>query len=810
MSFLGGLFGGNEPDERFVDDQSTQNDCRDNQYVGHVVEQACTVYDTLFRALEYTIKGRANALENLDGVVTKLEARCAAIVAQFKGILAKMAEATASGSISLSVSAAKDALAILNGNPVLRRYIGEANYWALWDLLATMSGQGVETGADITANIRGAIKGSIYVLLSMTNGMMHFESYIAQITQFWGWLYMKEISLPLTDSICPQVTCQYYYKKPMDGNPIPGPLNYAPMPFPIFDLENYSWDYAVRRFRYDTPDTWNVLTAASRGQMRRAYNYWKSNYTDAVNANTLMANAASVMTGGTFTGGFGPRNKDYPGGAPLRVGATFHQLDTDYGESFPVRLVSDDLGEAYAAVDAAVKAFVAKLADPDLEARRDAAILEATVSEEYPQGATEYTGEWLPAPYWNEPDALAAAAGGACAAVVANVREFKEYVAALAKLAEVYRKQDETYAPYVTPSPSHGIGDSPLVRHLIALFGGLAEDSALSELKGVIAAYGANHNMGAPYAIYSPEPGPIVAYTCAIQWRDSGLDPLYTAGSNALSSEVDADEELGRKVDGGREPLFAALGIYGDLKGLYPWEYEIVPLASFRSAYSKIRSSFHIYYKKDDPSRVVFGDRIIQAGLLKYIAICKAADRDTITRGEESFTAYIFPSETCSIHAVPDDAKMAGRTWPSLESVQRVDAVDKVTGVRYMYDLMRNQIPRYPKYVDADKWSVMDLIHELWLLADALAPICGDGGERKAKLNDLLNQFGLRVRNGNGDGPLFIGQLPQSAGQGDMSGQGAHVELEFDAMASFAARIKAAVDAVYGARDEVLVALEEW
>ena len=44
MSFLGGLFGSKEPDERFVDDQTAQEDYRDDSFVGHVVDQACTVY----------------------------------------------------------------------------------------------------------------------------------------------------------------------------------------------------------------------------------------------------------------------------------------------------------------------------------------------------------------------------------------------------------------------------------------------------------------------------------------------------------------------------------------------------------------------------------------------------------------------------------------------------------------------------------------------------------------------------------------------------------------------------------------------
>lgn len=795
MSFLGGLFGSREPDERFVDDQSSQEDYRDNAFVGHAIDQACTVYDTMFNALEYAIKGRANVIEQMDRTVSKLEAQCNKIVEKYKEILGKLADPATSGSLDLSLDLAKDAFRILNANPILRRYIGEANYWMLWDTLAVLSGKGVSASVDFSANIKNAIKGTIYAMLSMTNGMMHFESYISQITQFWGWLYMKEIWLPLTGSICPQVTCQYYYRTPMAGNPIPGPANYAPAPVPVFDYVNYSPQYIAEHFRYSDPNTWDVLVPESRARMQRAYNYWKSNYTNEIGVANLMPNS------------FGARNGNYPGGAPLKVGATFHQLDASYGESFPVSSGDEDLADAFAELDAALIAFNAKLADPALIEERDAAILAATVSEEYPDGASAYTGAWRPAPYWNEHDWYAAAAGNACAEVVADVEEFRDYVRAIARLSTVFHSKGVSPASYISP-PDTTVQNSPMVKYLVDFYADLAERTSSAILGNVLAAYNSNHNMAAPYAVYSPDPDPTVAYTCAILWSQSGMAPLYSAGADTMSYEVDADGELGRKADGGREPLFAALGVYGDLKGLYPWEYRIVPLESFRQSYTKIKGSYHIYYRNSDPSRIIFADRVIQAGLLKYIATCKASAMDTITRGSETYTAYIFPSETCAVYRVPDPGTMFGAEWPSFASLQRVDAVDPSTGAQYMYDLARNQIPRYPKYVDSDKWSIMDLIHELWLLADSLAPICGDGGMRRAKLNDLLNQFGLNVRNGRG--PMFIGQLPQSAGQGDVPGQGTHVELEFNTMNEFASRIKAAIDAVYGVRDEVLAATRAW
>ena len=85
---------------------------------------------------------------------------------------------------------------------------------------------------------------------------------------------------------------------------------------------------------------------------------------------------------------------------------------------------------------------------------------------------------------------------------------------------------------------------------------------------------------------------------------------------------------------------------------------------------------------------------------------------------------------------------------------------------------------------------------------------CGDGGERKHRLNELLNGFGLQVKGHSG--PEFIGQLPASAGQGDTAGQGTHVEFEFTIMNDFADRLKRTIDTVYNVRDEVIAATQAW
>lgn len=796
MSFLGGLLGSDKPDEKFLDDQAVQEDHRDNLYVGPFIDTACTVYDSMFDTLRFIIRGRANVIEKLDETVGKLEKQCQKIIDKYREILSKLNDVGAGLSVDLSLNIAREAFDLLNSNPILRRYVGEANYWALWDTLAVLAGNGSDIGGDIGSNIKDALKGAIYALLSMTNGLMHFESYLTQITQFWGYLYAKEIPLRLTDSICPQVTCQYYYRKVMPGNPVPGPGNYVPLPFPRFDYTKSLEDIAA--FRYNDPATWFVLTPQSRAQFQKAQAYWKSNYTDAHSPSDLLASASNLVTSNSYTIGFGPRNS-YPGGdAPLKVGATFHQLDTERMESFPVRLMADSLAEAFANVDSAYLAAVSRLAQPDIVATRDSRVAaEIIAAGGVAEDVDTYGGTW--AYYlWVENDPMMHAAVDACVSVAEEVPEFIAYRNAVIALGETYRESFNS--PYLNVYSD----DSPLLQYLLTFYGKAAEEASLRQLTDLLNSHPSTWTeSGAPYGIYSDEPASMDVYTSLAVGLAHPDTPFYSAANAILSAEIDADGEIGLKIDGGREPLFAAIGIYGDLKGLYPWKYEIVPLDAFNEDWARIKGSYHIYYKKADPSKVIFADRTIQKGTVKYIATCQAAVSDSIQRGSESFTAYIFPSETCSVVPVPPPGMYLGTEFASFSSTQRIDATSPTGDKAFMYDLTTNSIPRYPKYVDSEKWSIMDLIHELWLLADALAPICGDGGRRKAELNDLLNQFGLNVKNSSKNGPLFIGQLPAD-------GEGEHVDLEFTLMADFAARLRKMIDAVYGVRDEVLAATQAW
>lgn len=819
MSLIGSFFGKKNPDEKYLDDQAVQENHADNQFVGPAIDTACAAYDTMFDALKYIIRGKADVLGKMDAVVKKLERRCDEIVDKYKEILSKLNNSGADFSASMTLDVAREAFEILDSNPILRRYMGEANYWVLWDTLATLSNQGVTIGAGLVSNVKEAVKTALYALISMTNGLMHFESYMTQLTQFWGWLYAKELWLPLTDSICPQVTCEYYYKPEDNGqlegsspsntgpdryNPIPGPRSFAPMPIPLFDYTKSPAE--LKRFAYDDPDTWDVLVPASRAAFIKAYKYWRSNYTNATSVNGILSAASSALTGGAVTAGFGQRKSNHPLGTPLRVGHTFSQLYTALNESYSVEIISGDLADAYAAVDSALYEFAAELENPDVCDRRDAAIIAAFADPEraepwYPDGSS-MAGSWwhsIAGATGRTPETLATEA---CYAVAFALDSFKNYMNALAELSSIYRRDVGPEPDFVPGAMAFDAASSPLAAYLKTLYTTLANETEVPSIQEICQKGETSPEMYWPYGILteSPENHAFDIYICGVSAIDAGEGFFYTEAGNVMSFEIDADSEVGLKVDGGRRPLFAAIGIYGNLLGLYPWNYKIIAYDPFRKNYTRIKGSFHIYYRNDDPEEIVFADNIIKVGILKYVAVCKAAASDTINRGSESYTAYIFPSETCTVSVVPPEQEAFGVGFVNFASAQRVDAVGP-NGVQYKYDLTTNVIPRWPKYVDPGKWSVMDLIHELWLLADSLTPLCGDGGRRRDELTDLLNEFDI-VADGPNGGPHFIGQLP-----GD---DGKHVRMEFKAMNEFAGKLKEAIDKVYAARDDLIVATRNW
>lgn len=826
MNLIGDIFEPENLDDRYVDDQVMQEDHRDDTFVGSAIETACAVYDTMFDALKFVIRGKADVLGKMDKVVGTVEKRCDALAAKYREMLQKLNDAGADLTVGLNFNIINDAFDLLDSNPVLRRYVGEANYWLLWDTLALMSSQGAEIDAGISSNLKGAIKSVIYAFLSMTNGLMHFESYLSQITTFWGWLYAKEIWLPLTDSICPQVTCAYYYKPADNGqlegsapvgagtslnaldryNPVPGKAAFAPMPIPVFDYENNSILKIKEHFSYDNPDTWDVLTPESRAAFIKAYKYWRSNYTNATGVNELLSAASSKLTGGAFTAGFGRRKHNHPLGTPLQVGRTFAQLYSGKNESFSVAVLDDPILELCAAADEALSALVNKMASTEVASDRDARLVEALGA------GSEHVGSWVYIGHGTgvNPDESAVTAWEICQSVLSELQEFSDFLNVITELSLTY------FSKYGTPYYGGVVGDwgrpyndpnvwqSPVLQHVVSKLTELNSEAPIAALTQLMESYDSSHpEWGLPYAFYTADAversDEIYEYV-AEYVSQQGATPLYSAAAAILSTEIDVDNEIGRKVDGGRKPLFAAIGVYGDLKGLFSWDYKVVAYDGFIAKYARIKGSYHLYYNKEMPGDIVFADHVIAVGLVKYIAMCHPATTETVTRGSESYTLNIFPSESCAVYIIPESVSAFGVDFPSFASLQRVDATGP-DGVKYKFDTMTNAIPRWPKYVDPEKWSVMDLLHELWLLADALAPICGDGGRRKDELTELLNGFGL-VADGSNGGPRFIGQLPED--------DGSHARIEFTVMNEFAKRLRDAIDVVYGLREDIIAATQAW
>ena len=171
---------------------------------------------------------------------------------------------------------------------------------------------------------------------------------------------------------------------------------------------------------------------------------------------------------------------------------------------------------------------------------------------------------------------------------------------------------------------------------------------------------------------------------------------------------------------------------------------------------------------------------------LSYTVYHEALAESTRAAGEESYRFLGFPTESVSIGTHTEGDYDLGSLWPVNVTVD---------GVGYRYITMRNAIPRCPKYVDPELWSFMDLVHELYFLAQNLSGMCADNGQRMKDLEDILSDFGLEP-------PEFIGQLPANNGE--------HVDYKFTIFQQYADRLKQALTNVYSLRDKIFRATENW
>jgi len=252
-----------------------------------------------------------------------------------------------------------------------------------------------------------------------------------------------------------------------------------------------------------------------------------------------------------------------------------------------------------------------------------------------------------------------------------------------------------------------------------------------------------------------------------------------------------ANEELadivGYSIDHGRETKFPCFGIYGELLSMQSWHYKEMPYLEFTSKYSKVKSGYSLYYEKNNPGHVIYyhSSYVSQSRQMQMAVIHEALDSTSKSYGpNDSYTFYIYPCESVSV------TKLSGS--PSLGSFLSVDAVSP-GGEEYHYIPMRNPIPKCAKYVDPEKWSMMDIIHELYLLAVNLSGLCGDNGERLKNLQDDLSEFHIST-------PQFIGQLPANNGQ--------YSPFRFEIFKDYSDRIEAAVNSIYDFRAKIIAATE--
>lgn len=256
---------------------------------------------------------------------------------------------------------------------------------------------------------------------------------------------------------------------------------------------------------------------------------------------------------------------------------------------------------------------------------------------------------------------------------------------------------------------------------------------------------------------------------------------------SATSVNEELADIIGYSIDHGRETKFPCFGVYGDLLSMQSWHYKEMPYLEFAAKYAKVKSGSSLYYERANPGHILFyhSSYVSQTRSMQMAIVHEALESTTKSYGSnDSYTFYVFPCESISV------SKLSGS--PSLGSFLSVDAVSP-SGDEYHYITMRNPIPKCAKYVDPEKWSLMDIIHELYLLAYNLAGLCGDNGERLKNLQDDLSEFHIST-------PQFIGQLPENNGQ--------YSPFRFEIFKDYADKIEKFVNSVYDFRAKIIAATE--
>lgn len=293
-----------------------------------------TAYDGIHMGFSYVIKGKKSSLRQIRKYIDNWVKTLNGIVDKYKEMLARLDDISADLSGMLTLDFAKEAWEIIQDTPILRRYLGEANYWYLYDTLGLLATQSGSLSADALSNIKQAIKQAILAIISATDGLISTQSYLSYVQNAWGFLYLKCLSHVTLDSVLPHVTTAYWYKPThtsmsngtdhkfvLYNNPpgegfVPLPI---PSPNPTMVTRQPSY---ITKFDYQNPDTWYLngepyYLPNTMDLLHRAYSYWGSSYTDAIHIpNAVYRHRDYIDADGNIQD------------SPLRVGRTLHQLDT--------------------------------------------------------------------------------------------------------------------------------------------------------------------------------------------------------------------------------------------------------------------------------------------------------------------------------------------------------------------------------------------------------------------------------------------------------------------------------------------------
>lgn len=909
MSFLSSLmskFG--KSDEGGIGDDNSALAAKDNNpYIAGPVLDARNAYDAIYSAVRWMAEGKRKSLENIDAGLREWEKEIDRIVKQYEELLKKIQDVGTTAGAAFTLDLAKEAWEIIQDSPELRRYMGEANYWYLHDTLGLLA---TETGAiagDVAAAIKSSLKAVVMAVLSTTDGLLQVESYFGQISQYWGGLYQKMVPLPLQDSICPQVTCAYYYKPThvteRDGytieNPVPG-NGFSPIPIPLPNVDTAKRYGLPNAFPdYQDPETWYVdgvyhtpwYMDGTMDLFWRSLSYWGSSYRDTV----------PPLVGLVYG------QRDYTaredGEHPLKLGKTFNQIDTDYtvlaGKNTASADLRNILGDVFS--DAVVEQFQVWQDSYErmraIVARWAASMSVTTVSElaqaetggtsmidalsTYLSTNAEYTaqrdaliGAWQEMariygeehPSSENPerdfyrDALAALQAAAHAtgdldsesvfgmeipetlnttrirgglrcmvcstAWSPNMTTDYNEVFGVGRFTLSLKREfvmfpqdssPDVYRDALVTPVSINLGFSVLANN-IAIDVGEAYVTDASEILKF--SYGETWDVadviGKPEAALSdayalgstlPQVRPAVAWVAERRYMCNLLFPdgviledgelsatpetfvtRYRGYMDISSAGDELADEVGYSIREGREILFPCFGVYGEWLGMKSWDFKEMPTSTFTSSYARCRSGSDLYYEKANPSHVVFRHSRYYSDVRKqsYAIYHEALVESSRVAGEESYRFLVFPMESVSIGTHTEGDIDLGSLWP-------VNVTKD--GVGYRYITMRNAIPKCPKYVDPEMWSFMDLVHELYFLAENLSGLCADNGQRMKDIEDALSEFGLEA-------PEFIGQLPADNGR--------HVDYKFTIFQQYADRLREALNNVYSLRDKIFMATENW